>query len=556
MKKLLFTILAIVFNFVCFAQFSILGKSTGFDEPEEGYAKVLILKNKHTAYIHITPSDGILIKFYDESYKQLRSRNVEHKFGKLKGMSVEACFEINSDIVLMISEYDGRIPILYRIVLNGDTGQIVSQEEIARLKKITMSQGYASKFGGVPLPDFIVRKDPLSDNYVVALFNSFESERDQRVELMHFNNQHGIISKSYLSTPEDKYKYVNILDVAVDGSSVAYALVYGFNTSRSGGKEGELLLAKFKENKENVEYTSIEIEDGISTTDGILKYNPTTKNLHLITQVQLRKQSNALDYFFMYSGKEMFSVNHYILNPTTNELKNLSSVNLEDVDKKFKELFNKKEGYSGVLQNFYINDDGGYTFLFEGLFITVTTTTGGTSSRTSTTYELGDIAVINFDVNNQMKSTALIPKGQILNNSIMTGGAGVTASPLYHYKRDYSAQWLKGGNQFKSFAYLNGKKKNYILLNDVENNDELMHQGKLRTIMGLGECDAFSFETNSGNILPSRKFVFGKPSGKKDHNLAIFTVSDYDRDRNIYATLKLEIDGRDRKVKLVWMQSE
>ncbi len=315
-------------------------------------------------------------------------------------------------------------------------------------------------------------------------------------------------------------------------------------------------MAKFKENKENVEYTSIEIEDGISTTDGILKYNPITKNLHLITQVQLRKQSNALDYFFMYSGKEMFSVNHYILNPTSNELKNLSSVNLEDVDKKFKELFNKKEGYSGVLQNFYINDDGGYTFLFEGLFITVTTTTGGTSSRTSTTYELGDIAIINFDVNNQMKSTALIPKGQILNNSIMTGGEGVTASPLYHYKRDYSAQWLKGGNQFKSFAYLNGKKKNYILLNDVENNDELMHQGKLRTIMGLGECDAFSFETNSGNILPSRKFVFGKPSGKKDHNLAIFTVSDYDRDRNIYATLKLEIDGRDRKVKLVWMQSE
>ena len=231
MKKLLFTILAIVFNYICFAQFSILGKSTGFEEPEEGYAKVLILKNKHTAYIHITPSDGILIKFYDESYKQLKSRNVEHKFGKLKGMNVEACFEINSEIVLMISEYDGRIPILYRIVLNGDTGQIVSQEEIARLKKITMSQGYASKFGGVPLPDFIVRKDTLSDNYVVALFNSFESERDQRVELMHFNNQHGIISKSYLSTPEDKYKYVNILDVAVDGSSVAYALVYGFNTS-------------------------------------------------------------------------------------------------------------------------------------------------------------------------------------------------------------------------------------------------------------------------------------------------------------------------------------
>ena len=49
-------------------------------------------------------------------------------------------------------------------------------------------------------------------------------------------------------------------------------------------------------------------------------------------------------------------------------------------------------------------------------------------------------------------------------------------------------------------------------------------------------------------------FVFGKPKEKKEHNMAIFSVSDYDRDNNVYATLKLEIDGRDRKVKVVWLQ--
>jgi hypothetical protein len=50
--------------------------------------------------------------------------------------------------------------------------------------------------------------------------------------------------------------------------------------------------------------------------------------------------------------------------------------------------------------------------------------------------------------------------------------------------------------------------------------------------------------------------VFGKPDRGRDHNLAIFTLSDYDRDRNIYCTLKLEKEGRSKQVKLVWLEPQ
>ena len=135
----------------------------------------------------------------------------------------------------------------------------------------------------------------------------------------------------------------------------------------------------------------------------------------------------------------------------------------------------------------------------------------------------------------------------------MTGGGGVTASPLYHAKRDFTAQWLKGGNQYKSFSYLSGKSNNYILVNDYLNNEKHIKEGNLATVKAVKECDGFSFVTNANEVLPSRKFVFGT-TNDKNNQLAIFSISDYDREKDIYVTLKLDVDGRDTKVKVVWLK--
>jgi hypothetical protein len=553
MKKLF---LLITFSFLVIqlnAQFKVIARSPSFEEPETGYAKILFMKNKNTVYIHVTPKDGIKLKVYDADHKQILTKVVNHKFGKLKGLNVEGCFEISKNITLLVSEYDERTPVLYRIVLDGQTGNLVSQEEIAKLSKITLGAAYAIQFGGVKMPDFIIRKDPASENYTVTTFNTFASERDRRIEVVHYNNEHKVVSKGYLSTPEDKYKYVNILDIAVMGDKEAYALIYGFNTARSGGKEGELFVANFKNNTENAEFISLSADAGQISTQGVLKYSKTDGKLYAVTQVQSEQKKKG---FFGNDGKVYYDIGYHIIDPKAKSSVVGPEIDLSGINKKFKEIFGEKKNYSGVLQNFYLNEDGTYSFVFEGLTVTVTTRMSSSSSQTSVTYELGDIAVLNYNQKGVQTSCALVPKSQMLNNSIMSGGVGVTAEPLYHYTRDFTAQLLGGGNQFKSFAYLNGKNKNYILINDIEENAEKIQKGKLTQIKGVGECDGFAFETSTANVLPSRSFVFGKADGKKDHNLAVFTISDFDRESNVYATLKLEVDGRDRSVKVVWMQAE
>jgi hypothetical protein len=53
--------------------------------------------------------------------------------------------------------------------------------------------------------------------------------------------------------------------------------------------------------------------------------------------------------------------------------------------------------------------------------------------------------------------------------------------------------------------------------------------------------------------MPSRQYAFGEPA-KKEHNLALFSISDYDKDNNSYVTLKLAKEGKQKGVQLVWLQ--
>ncbi|MBL7764844.1 MAG: hypothetical protein JNJ58_02035 [Chitinophagaceae bacterium] len=545
MNKLLLVTLFTLCAFHSFAQFTTLGKGPSFEEPEEGYAKVLLLADKRTAYVHLTASEGIMLKIYGTDRKQLISKKVQHKFGKLRAMTLEGCFEIDSTITLLISEWDERVPVLYRIILNENTGEIIQQEELLRLKKVTLGAAYATVFGGMTLPDFTVRKDPVSSNYAIASFNSFVSEKDRRVEVLHYNHKHELISKSYLSTPENKFKYVNILDIYVHGDKSVFTLIYAYNTRSSGGKENDLFLADFQDNNQDVTYTDLDLPEGAKVQGAILKYNHVTKSVHSLVQVFAEgKKGSGFGKSTTY-----FALKHDIINPLTRGVQSVDMPSMQALDDKMKELFGKKEQYSGVLQDFYINTDGGYTLILEGLLTEVISRSSGTYTH----YYLGNIGVLTCNANHKLISSALIPKNHMLNNSVMTGGSGVTAAPLDHAKLVNGGQWLKGGNQFKSFAYVSGKTNNYVLVNEIEENDEKIEKGKLIKISGVKECDAFSFETGSGNVLPKRKFLFSKGS---DHNLALLGVSDYNAEDNLYVTLLLNVDGRDRKVKVVWLKPQ
>jgi hypothetical protein len=532
MKRIVYALLFLQITFPCFSQFKNIAGSTTFEEPENGYAKLLQMKNGNTVYLHINIKEGVEIKIFDSLHRSKVDKMIEPKYNRSKRKSIEAVFEINGNIVLMVSEADDRVPVLYRVIIDGKSGDIKQDEKIAELSRVTMGQGYAMAFGNVPKPDFFVRKDPNSNYYAIVMLNSFESDRNKRLEIVWYGPDNKEIKRAFYLSPDDKYKYLNYLDMAVIGGEKVSVLAYAYNTSASGGKESELVIASLDAAAKAVTLDELSFSKDLIFNYGQTRYNPVTKNILLLAAVQIGKKSNQYGTILAF------------IDPFERKVVAGHPIFPEDVDAENHELFGKHKGYTGVPQNIFVNADGSFSVVYEE--ITNYTQSG---SNYSTSYsEIGNIAVCKYDATGKELQSYLIPK----NHRVY----GYYLQPFYHSAREGSATQLLTGNQFKSFAYLDGKKNSYLLFNDIEKNGETAKKGKITTIQSVKECDGFYFPLAGNDILPERKFVFGRPDGKKEHELALFAISDYDRERNIYSTLELETNGRSKEVKVVWLRPE
>jgi hypothetical protein len=512
-------------QFTATAQFKIIAQGQEFEEPESGFSKIVQFKDGSTVFFHITFKDGIDLRIYDAKHKEKVVKHIDPAYGKLKSGSIDGIFEINGDATMLISEVDGKIPVLYRLIVDGKTGNLKKEEKIGELKKLSMGQGYAMAFGGVPAPDFAVRKDPNSENYAVAMFNSFEADRNKRIEVIYYGSDHKEISRAYYASPENKYKYMQYIDMTVIGKEKVCVLAYAYNTASSGGKESELVLANVEAGSKEVTLHELNFLKDMIVTGGIARYNPVTKKVVLLAAARAGKKG----------GYAAFIAN---VDPVEHQLESVVPAYPTRANEKSIELFGKKHGFTGMPQNLFINNDGSYTVVFEEMTVI--------SSNRSIETDLDNIAVAIYDTDGREVTSYLIPKRHRLMN--------VYLHSFYHSEREGSAQYLLQGNQFKSFAYLNGNTKSYLLFNDIEENGESVLKGKLTSIFGVSACDGFYFTVAGNEPMPTRQFVFGKPEGRRDHNFALFTISDYNRNTNVYVTLKLAKEGGKKGVQVVWMQ--
>ena len=536
MKKILLFLGLALCHTVAFSQFKTIAEGPVFVEPEDGFARILQLKNGNTMFVVISLKNGLDIKIYDAKHKQKTARHLGPRFGKLKSGQIEAIFESNGNAVFLISEMDNKRPVLYRLIVDGISGTLKKEETIAELLPLSMKHGYAMAFGKVPPPSFYVKKDPLTDNYAVALFNSFESDRNKRIEVIMFGADHKELSRAYYKSPEDKFKYMKYIDMAIINAQTVNILAYAYNTRTSGGDENTLVLAELKNGASEVELHELEFARNLEIDRGVVKYNPITKQLIMLAFVAESDKRNA-KYF----------TSLVLIDPSRKKVDAVNAVYPHRANEKSQEMFGRKNEFEGKPQNFFINPDGTFSVVYEELEIITrqySTAVGGGYASNNT--ELKHIAVSTFDLKGKEINCYFIPKEHYL--------LQMDPRTFYHAHREGTAARLAAGDQFKSFAYVNGKDKIYVLFNDVEENEKRALKGKLTNIKGVSECDGFYYTLEGNNTLPPREFLFGKPEKNRDHNLVLFAVSDYDQEKNVYVTLKLSVEGNRKGVRLVWME--
>lgn len=523
MKQVLLSCCCLLLTLLCQAQFKEIAVGPTFEEPRSGFSKLLLMKNGNVIFFRAGfKDDGIDVRIYDPGHKEISFTSFDPAYGKLKLGALEGAFEIKGDVVLLISEVDDDRPVLYRLVIDGATGKLKEEKKIAHLFRMTKSMQKAIKFGRANAPDFSVSKDPLSDNYAIVLFNSFESLRNKRIEIVLYGSDHEEITRAYYESPEGKYKYMEFVSMAVLGSEKVCVLANAFNPDDKGR---EVVLATLKKDESTVSYNELGFPKDCSLENGIVQFNPFTKKL--VVAAKLYDKKNEKNESPLYIA---------FLDPEIGKTEKLVQAGVsKEVAQRTMEVYGPKSKYTGIPVSLNINKDGGFSVVYEELqWVTIQW-----SDHTSSHPETWDVMVSTFDRAGELKNSYLIMKNFWVDQAgSATYGGGF-------------------GNNYKRVVYLNGPEKSYILLNDTRRNIERQEtKTKPIQVTGVSDCDAFYFPLTGTDPAPKRKYLFGMPENPKERRLAPLGISAYDRENDVFIVLRLNKEERKKSVNVVWLKPE
>jgi hypothetical protein len=530
MKRTALFCLFTLLQALALAQFKTVAETPLFKEPESGFAKLLQLKNGSTVVVHLSNRNGINLTFYDPQHKLAANKHHNPTFEKLKGARVNAIFETDGTIVILVSEVEDRTPILYRLIFDANTGNLEREEKIAEADKYHfMDVRWIPEFD--PVNSFAVSKDPASDYYAVFVRRDRNEYADKnQMEVIVYNGRHQETGRAFYRPPF-KYASLNYLDMAILGDERVCILGYAYNQIAASDREGQLVLLTLEKDARKMTAELLELPDNRIADSAVVRFNPVTKKLMLLGTSHI-EDANPQPYSGFLA----------IIDPFKAQTEQYLDIYPTGADAEKKKLYGANQTYTGIPQDLIIHDDGGFSIVYEEVIIDKHTPL---NAQAYTYYMLENAAVSSFDSRAKLISTSFIPKKQSLKNTAYF--------PFYLAQRKLSAQQFIMGDQYRSFSYLHTKNKTFVFLNDAAQNTT-PKEGAIVQLKVLTSGQAYVYET--GASTPARTPFFGKRKKDETNALSVFNIADYNSEQHMFVTLKLEINGKKRGAKIVWLTPE
>jgi hypothetical protein len=226
MKKYQVLIILTVTSLITYSQNVKIEESAPLGEFKDGWVDLLQFKNGNTAFLNFSDDDNFVVKLYNPTHKLIADKTIKPAFAKNTIYSfTKSSFVCNNQIISIFSaikkvSFFKVSPALYRIILNGTTGAVVKEEEIGLLTEFGAAGEVAFRKHYDGSPDFYVSKDPNSDNYAVAHFDSNETDGNKKLKITHYGSDHKIINEGYF--PSEGNTNMHYIDMAVIGDSKIY----------------------------------------------------------------------------------------------------------------------------------------------------------------------------------------------------------------------------------------------------------------------------------------------------------------------------------------------
>jgi len=510
MKKVLLT-LSLFFSFcLCSkAQFQEIAASPEFNEPYGGSSKLILMKKGNLVFADVGFKDSIRIRVYNTAHQEIAVTSYEMTRTKRIHPGLRAAFEINGEVVLFISTEEEKTAVLYRVIVDPNSGQVKKEEKIMSLKPIPKDDRYGLLWG-----NFTVSKCADSDDYAILFSTSFESDKKKEIGILLFNKEHVETGRSFYETAEKEFSVLIFGGMVVVNAEKVALLLAG-----SPWKDGDrkMLLVLMKKGTSSLSITNLDLPEDKIPDDPKLYYNNYSKKLIIAV---------------VCGGK---NANKYLCFPDTETGKAEKIVKYDFSDafsERSKDIHGRKYMFYGEPVDFLADKNGNFSVVYgeDGFELT-----GGGDH-----YYDSDITIADFDKNGKLLSNYRIPRKIFLNpGSSLSYGGGF-------------------GNNYTEYAYIKNNDKAWLFINDKRENIERLQKNKdPKQVVTVHDCDAFYFPLTNEPI-PSRKYLFRETGEKEEHIQSPFGVSAYDKENDVFITLRLNRDPKKRTktVNIVWLKPQ
>jgi hypothetical protein len=414
-------------------------------------------------------------------------------------------FEINGDAVLFIVTEEEKALLLYRLIVDPNSGKVKKEEKIFGLKPLHKDDMYAM----LSWENFSVSKSAVSDEYAIVYCDNLQSDKVKKIEVVLFDKEHFAVGRSYYETAEKEINFFSFQGmVVVDVDKVALLLI----TSPWKDGDRKMFLALMKKGFSNLSMNELNLPEDKIPDDVKLHYNSYSKKL-IVSVVCGGKKANKYLCF---------------LDPETGKAEKIMNYDFTDAFyEKAKDIYGKKYGFYGEPLDLLVEKNGNFSIVLQEDGFEIT---GGGSHD-----YISDIIVADFDKNGKLLNNYLVPRKVFINTN---GGFA---------------------NNYIEFAYIKNNDKAWLFFNDFrENIERLQNDKNPKQVVVVHDCDAFYFPLTGNALIPSRKYLFGETDEKKEHIQSPFGVFAYDKENDVFITLRLNRDEKKRTktVNVVWLKPE
>jgi hypothetical protein len=520
MKLMTCLLLSILVSITVHAQDSTLVLSTPIDITEDGWNKLLQLKNGNTMLFHFELHKKMVVKIFDKARAELTSNKCITNIINLNRLD-EAFFdgviEINNEAVMFITQDVNNSRTLIRIRINTNTGNVIAED------KIVVSESFRKQSDA-----FLYQLDESDESYNIFTYAEPRRTIDTIVnfKIVKFTKDHKIVNERPISFSMKGYENARLISLVRKDNNLAIAfnLVNGsYDYDMNGYIENALALFYMPNNSDKVYFNVIHLPLRLPIHSVHLGLNMFDNKLNVVI-------ANETSKFGISEYSSTIFQSAIILPLDLSEARNEKIVH-SIADNYIKSgTGDTSRHYSGYAASMQTNENGMTSVLFEEILLKVF------EQQPSSYY--GNLCLTNYDDNFKEISATVIPMS-------------------HHYVfRETFPEVFRRCSRREMFTpmYIITKKNKYVIFNDVEENFNKTIPNQLTPVYSYTKTNAVCYKLGRKNSV--QKEYFFKNTAKDEYKPVYISGYDYDEAKSTLAIMTKVTKNDKSRFHIAWRKME